>query len=274
MVLVQQRPAEHVVGAASVSVLSSVSGSPRSAVILHAGHDAVYLDLDGACLGVLSSRAVLVPCGVRTQRPRLPALHPGDGATVGGGRIELPGLEVTVTQIVDTAVGVLVTDDIAHGAHLLRQAVGGLLAGALAELPEDPMQRLAVCDPAAVTGLLGFGSGLTPLGDDVLAGWLAAGVATRHPALGALRSRVARSARRRTTTLSATLLECAARGEGVPQFRNLLRAMATGDPARVERAVDDLLDIGDTSGSGLVLGALAAVESLQFLSPPLQGASR
>lgn len=261
-------------GAASVSVLGTVSGPPRSAAVLHAGQDAVYVDLDGACLGVLSSRAVLVPCGVRTQRPRLPALHPGDSATVGGGSIELPGLEVMVTHIVDTTVGVLVGDDLDSGAHLLRHAVGDRLAGALAELPEDPMRRLAACDPAAVTGLMGFGSGLTPLGDDVLAGWLAAGVATRHPALEALRSGVVRSARQRTTTLSATLLECAARGEGVPQFRSLLLAMATGDPARVERAVDDLLDIGDTSGSGLVLGALAAVESLQFLSSPLQGASR
>lgn len=274
MVLAQPYPRQHVAGAASVSVLGTVCGPPRSAAVLHAGQDAVYLDLDGACLAVLSSRAVLVPCGVRTQRPRLPALRPGDGATVGGGSITLPGLEVKVTQIVDTTVGVLVADDIASGAHLLRQAVGDRLAGALAELPEDPMRRLATCDAAAVAGLLGFGSGLTPLGDDVLAGWLAAGVATRHPALPVVRSAVALLARQRTTTLSATLLECAARGEGVPQFRSLLRGMATGDPARVERAVDELLDIGDTSGSGLVLGALAAVESLQILSPSLQGVSR
>jgi len=274
VVHVQPCQRQHVAGAASVSVLGSVSGPPRSVAVLHAGQDAVYLDLDGACLGVLSSRAVLVPCGVRTHRPRLPALHPGDGATVGGGSIELPGLEVTVTQTVDTTVGVLSADDIASGAHLLRRAVGDRLAGALAELPEDPMRRLAACDPAAVAGLLGFGGGLTPLGDDVLAGWLAAGVATRHPALGALRSGVVRSARQRTTTLSATLLECAARGEGVPQFGNLLRAMATGDPAPVERAVDDLLDIGGTSGSGLVLGALVSVESRQRLSPSPQGASR
>jgi hypothetical protein len=50
--------------------------------------------------------------------------------------------------------------------------------------------------------------------------------------------------------------------------------MATGEPALVERSVDDLLDVGDTSGSGLVLGALAALESLDSLSPSLQGASR
>ena len=264
-------------GAASVSVRTSLSGPHRSAAVLHSGPDAVYLDLDGACLGVLSSRAVLVPCGVRTQHPRLPVPHPGDGATVGEGSIRLPGLEVRVTEIVDTTVGVLVAGAIVRGAQLLRLAVGDRLAGALAELPEGPIRQLAACDAAAVPGLLGFGSGLTPLGDDVLAGWLAAGVATRHPALAVVRSGVALLARQRTTALSATLLECAARGEGVPQFRSLLRGMATGEPALVERSVDDLLDIGDTSGSGLVLGALAALESLESpgsLSPSLQGASR
>ncbi len=242
--------------------------------MLHSGQHAVYLDVDGACLAVLSSRAVLVPCGVRTQRPRLPVCHPGDRVTMGDGRVELPGLAVHVTQVVDTAVGVLGPGAVDRGAHLLRPAAGDRLARALTELPAEAMQRLAACDAAAVAGLLGFGGGLTPLGDDVLAGWLATGAATRHPALAAVRSGVTLLARQRTTTLSATLLECAARGEGVPQFRALLRGMATGDPALVRRSVDDLLDVGDTSGSGLVLGALSALESLTSLSPSPQGASR
>jgi hypothetical protein len=260
-----------VVGAASVPVIAIVAGPRRSATVLHAGHDAVYFDLDGACLGVLSSGAVLVPCGVRTRLARLPALRPDDEAVVVDGSIEMPGLEVRVTEIVDTTVGVLCPDAAARGALQLREIVGDRLAGALAELPLEAMQRLAESDAAAVAGLMGFGGGLTPLGDDVLAGWLATGVATRHPALAPFQSAVALAARQRTTTLSATLLACAARGEGVPQFRSLLGGLATADPALVEQSVIDLLDIGDTSGSGLVLGALAA---LQSLSPSLQGATR
>ncbi|GAA4398683.1 hypothetical protein GCM10023168_05020 [Fodinibacter luteus] len=253
-------------GAASASVCSTVSGPSRPATVLHAGHDAVYLDLDGACLGVVSSRGVHVPCGVRTRRPRLPLLRPGDGATVGEGSIRLPGLEVEVTEIVDTTVGVLGPDAVGRAAHLLREAVGDRLAGALAELPEEPMRRLAECDASAVAGLLGFGSGLTPLGDDVLAGWLAVGAATRHPALASIRTAVGLSARQRTTTLSATLLACAARGEGVPQFRRLLEGLAVGDADLVEQSADDVLDIGDTSGSGLVLGALTALDTLDALT--------
>ncbi len=254
-----------------------IAAPRRSVAVLHVGQDAVYLDLEGACLGVLSTRAVLVPCGIRTQLPWLPALHPGERAAVGDGCVEVHGLEVTVTETVDTTVGVLAPDAAARGARLLREAVGDRLDDAVAELPEDPLQRLAASDAEAVAGLMGFGGGLTPLGDDVLAGWLAVGVATRHPALAAVRSAVALFARERTTTLSATLLACAARGEGVPQFRRLLGGLAVGEAAVVERSADDLLDIGGTSGSGLVLGALCALESLaslESLTPPLQGASR
>lgn len=274
MVRVQQRPGEYIDGAASARILGSLSGPTRRAAVLHSGQDAVYLDVDGACLAVLSSRAVLVPCGVRTRRPRLPMWSPGDRVTVGGGGVELTGLTVSVTQVIDTSVGVLLPAAVDRGADLLRLAARDQLARALSELPEGALQRLEACDGGAVTRLLGFGGGLTPLGDDVLAGWLAAAVATRHPALAAVRSGVTLLARRRTTTLSATLLECAALGEGLPQFRALLRGLATGHPGLVERSVGDLLDVGDTSGAGLVLGALTALESLTSLSPSPQGASR
>ena len=256
------------VGAASVVVSGMVAGSRQSATVLHAGRDAVYFELENACLGVLSARAVLVPCGVRTHLHRLPVLHPGDQTVVADGSIVLPGLQVDVAEIIDTTVGVLSPDLGGRGAPQLREVVGDRLTGALAELPEEAMQRLSASDAGAVAGLMGFGGGLTPLGDDVLAGWLATAVATGHPALAPIGSAVAASARVRTTTLSATLLACAARGEGVPQFRSLLGGIATGDPALVAQSVDDLLDVGDTSGSGLVLGALAA---LQSLSPSLQG---
>jgi Protein of unknown function (DUF2877) len=113
--------------------------------------------------------------------------------------------------------------------------------------------------PAAVRALLGLGPGLTPLGDDVLCGWLAAAVARRHPALDDLRSTVLVDAPARTTTLSTTLLGCASRGEGVPELRALLGGLARENPAGVEQSVDLLLRVGDTSGAGLLLGALLAL---------------
>lgn len=258
-------------GAASATVHGSIAGRRRVATVLHSGPDAVYLDLHGSCLGVVSAGAVWVPCGVRTALPRLPALRPGDTAAVGDGSIRLPGLRVRITEVVDATVAMLPGDAACRALPALGDAVGDRLDGALAELPDEPMRRLAESDPAAVLGLLGLGSGLTPLGDDVLAGWVATAVATRHTGLAPIRSAIAISARRRTTTLSATLLTCAARGEAVPQFRGLLRALATGEQARVARSLDEVLRVGDTSGSGLVLGALTALRS-PSLSP--QGATR
>lgn len=269
--LPQRRPQDHVVGAASTTVLGMIAGPRREATVLHAGPEAAYLRLDGTCVGVLAAGAVLVPCGVRTALPRLPALSAGDKAVVQDSSIEVPGLEITVTEIVDTNVPVLAPAAAGRGAHELREAVGDRLAGVLAELPAEPLRQLAASDPAAVAGLMGLGIGLTPLGDDVLAGWLATGVATQHVALGPIRSAVALSAQQRTTTLSATLLAYAARGECVPAFRSLLGGMATGDPGPVEQSLEDVLVIGDTSGLGLVLGALTA---LQSLSPSLEGATR
>jgi len=62
-------------------------------------------------------------------------------------------------------------------------------------------------------------------------------------------------ARERTTTLSATLLRHAGRGETDDASAGLLRALCgQGDPAP---ALDALLALGHTSGTGLATGLLA-----------------
>ena len=101
------------------------------------------------------------------------------------------------------------------------------------------------------------GDGLTPWGDDVLCGWLAA-----HRAAGVPTPAVYDAVRRalpRTTTLSATLLECALAGEAADLALAYLRALGTpGAPA----ARVALLGLGHSSGGGLAHGidlAIAAV---------------
>ena len=250
--------AVHVTGAASIRVLGQVAGPRRVAKVLHAGRDAVYVDLDGSCLAVLADGAVQVPCGVRTSLPALPPVGPDAVAVVVDGSVGLPGCDVTVTRVVDTTVPVLDRAGAAWGArHLERHRAS--LFGTGRSLPTDRLQRLGAGDPEAVVGLLGLGPGLTPLGDDVLCGWLAAAVASRHPALDDLRGVVALQAPRRTTTLSTTLLACAARGEAVPEFLGLLTGIASRDVDAVERRVEAVLRIGDSSGAGMLLGALLAL---------------
>nr|WP_253945199.1 DUF2877 domain-containing protein [Nocardioides sp. zg-DK7169] len=105
--------------------------------------------------------------------------------------------------------------------------------------------------------MVGVGDGLTPYGDDVLCGWLAA-----HRAAGVATPEVddaVRALAHRTTLLSATLLDCAVRGEVLPEFAAWLRALGTpGEPA----AAATLASIGHTSGLGLLRGARRALTAL------------
>lgn len=112
-------------------------------------------------------------------------------------------------------------------------------------------------DPDAVVRLVGRGDGLTPLGDDVLCGWLAT-----HRAAGATTPDVDDAVRRtahRTTLLSATLLDCALYGEVLPEHAAWLRALGTPEePARAA----DLIRVGASSGAGLLAGSRLALAQL------------
>src|SRR3712207_5204010 len=112
-------------GAASIGVLGLVAGPRRVARVLHTGPGAVYLDLEGTCAGVLAAGAVQVPCGIRTPLSSLPAVDTDAEAVVSDGRVTLPGLEVHVTEIVDTTVPVLSPDVAARAAGRLTEPARG-----------------------------------------------------------------------------------------------------------------------------------------------------
>ncbi|CAI9411113.1 DUF2877 domain-containing protein [Nocardioides sp. T2.26MG-1] len=191
--------------------------------VVHRGRDAVYLDLDGWCLGVVGVRATAVPCALRTGADRVPGAAT---AEVRGGVLHLDGTPLEVGRLVDVQV---------------------------------PRVRAAVPTPAAppgdVTAMVGRGDGLTPYDDDVLCGWLAV-----HRAAGVATDDVDAEVRRhlhRTTLLSATLLDCAMQGEVIPEFAAWL--VAPDDPARAAT----LAAVGHTSGRGLLHGARLALDHLE-----------
>jgi len=116
-------------------------------------------------------------------------------------------------------------------------------------------------DPGPACGILGLGPGLTPSGDDVIAGALAA--LALSDALPATADEIIVAAQARTTSLSATLISAAARGQVVPQVAHLLRALAAGKRRTdINTLARRLFDVGATSGHDLALGLSAAFTSL------------
>ncbi len=125
-------------------------------------------------------------------------------------------------------------------------------------------------DPAA---LLGRGEGLTPAGDDVLAGALVAGHATGHPDLPRWRAETARAlATRRTTAVSVGMLHSALDGWAVPELAGAVDALCGPDPAAVDAAVARLLAVGHSSGRHLLDGVLHVL-STHPARQPEQGAA-
>lgn len=128
-------------------------------------------------------------------------------------------------------------------------------------LPASPWQRLetggqqmlqaiqtgdAAAMNQAVTVLAGFGSGMTPAGDDWLMGlfyglWVLGSD-------GVLLHQIAAQAGPRTTTLSAQFLSAAADGEAVQAWHDLVLAITTGEKTAVQQAAQAILAIGDSSG--------------------------
>jgi hypothetical protein len=119
--------------------------------------------------------------------------------------------------------------------------------------PPEAIDALHVGDmSAAVTGLLGRGAGLTPEGDDMLAGALAVRAAAGAPVA------LPPDLRERTTALSATLLELAAVGAAPRPLHALLDLH--NDNWR--GALQELERLGSSSGRAIALGAAAAAAVL------------
>lgn len=207
------------------------------------GRDPSYVDIDGFVVVVVGRGGPLLPNGVvLADRPARGTLSL-EGATVWDPTLRLaPDPERLGTEILQT----------------LNQP---------SERGQTPLVRAVVArDPslAAAAGaeLIGRGPGLTPEGDDVVAG--VAAVVASGPWPAALKEAwidalLGADLRRRTSALSATLLELAAAGMGPEP----LQALVAGRPG----ALDRLLAVGHTSGRAYALGAGVALSGLRVGLP-------
>ncbi len=193
----------------SLAVMALFDGPDRGGIGL--GHG--YIDLGDDVIALTPPSAPRMPNGIETDI----TIARGAQCTIGRGRIALGDVTVLLGPGWDPV----------------------------------PTPRVALLTDAAfvpdVHALAGRGPGLTPAGDDLLAGYFA-GLVLFHGRFGEAGS-LANLAAPLTTSLSATLLRHAARG-ALPEPAHAL--LENGDPA-------PLLHFGHTSGRSLLYGlALAA----------------
>jgi hypothetical protein len=203
---------------------------------------AVYLACPGGLVALVGTGAEPGPLHVHVLA--LPAVRVGDTVEVAPcGTVWRPPpwpppadvpavLAAVLDHVPDLGLGAPGADPAGSLADVLR--VGGL--------------------PAAVDLLAGRGAGLTPAGDDVVAGLLLAARAARGPA--AEPGLVALAGAARTHEISRAFLGWAARGRSVAALHDLAAACAAGDVPRARRARTRLAAVGHTSGLDLAHGLL------------------
>lgn len=190
-----------------------------------------YAEVAGSVLALVAPGAPRMPNGIVCDlRPA-----PGQPVWIGAGRVRAGG------------------DAVGEGPAWEPVPRVRVRLGAQPRLEVDPL------------ALAGRGDGLTPYGDDVLAGYAAGLVLWRGDRDRA--ATIAHAAASRTTLLSATLLRHAARGE-LPEPAHAL--LERGDPAPLWR-------FGHSSGRGIMLGlALACPDPVRagrgVAVPPPAGA--
>jgi hypothetical protein len=112
----------------------------------------------------------------------------------------------------------------------------------------------AVAAAGACIPLLGLGIGLTPSGDDLLVGLLAALHARRAAALPLIAAAVATAAPTRTTSLSAAAVVAAAHGRFPERMHDVLVAIAGNDDDAIRSSIERAMQFGASSGADTLVG--------------------
>lgn len=250
---------------------------PRTGRVLGVFPSAAYLELGGDVVALEASDALGLPCAVTLAvaartRP-FSSVRAGDAVQACHETVQVGPLTLAVVRwwrprrVRAAAPGA--TYDAA------RLALVSDLAPPLPTVLSGPLDRLAAAlltgaDPGGpVHDLLGLGEGLTPAGDDALAGLLVtlASAPGRTGAARGLAAAVLARAPTRTTSLSASLLRHAVAGRGTPALLDVVDGLRRPDPSgdtsatRLVAAVVRLLAVGHTSGTALTHGVLAAARS-------------
>jgi len=108
--------------------------------------------------------------------------------------------------------------------------------------------------------LAGLGVGLTPAGDDFIMGAILA-VWILHPpeVASVLAKEVTNATTALTTSLSAAWLRSAGRGKAGILWHKLFDALISGDEIEIQKTMDNILAVGETSGADAMAGFISTM---------------
>ncbi len=231
--------------------------TPGEGAVAHIVSGGAYLRLNGDRWLFLSNpRAPMGPLSLRFDRP-LPDIRAEDTVTVTSASLHIGRRFIVHRSVPGTDLCTTSTRE----CHVLCPAPAALrtLGAALARLPVAPvdlgggLRALREGDLlGAVVLLAGRGDGLTPAGDDVLAGYAAWAAFTDGPS-----AVLSQTASGRSSPLGLAYLRCAERGEVAEPAERLLMAALTGDVPGAQRAAGALREWGASSGTALAWGMAA-----------------
>jgi hypothetical protein len=257
--------------AADIGLRSLVAGPPRPGSVVAMLTDALHVTVDGKLLVICGPTAVRLPGSVTVAEPLQDVLDLDglDPVVVGTGRVRVGAVTFEIRRwtasphprLRDVAAAARRSKQVAELLPLLPSPVDDRTLAFHAALLTAMHGRGNADLNTAVARLVGLGPGLTPAGDDVLAGALIALHAAENPWHHVLAAAIATD-RLRTTALSAALLDASATGCCIPQVARFVAAL--DGRADVEPALAALLTVGHSSGAALATGiaiALAAVDA-------------
>jgi hypothetical protein len=267
---------------ASLAVRDLLRGIRRHGKVLAALPHAIYLEFadtvpEPRVIAVSPPDAIRLPNAIITGPWDAPPLAGNAECWAGGSRVLACGLDVRIVRWWDPSpvFGPLSRARLDHGSGVLARLYAAAEHASGLAGQDGPGQLAACCASGDLAGaveaaehLVGLGPGLVPSGDSVVSGVLLAlrllggaiSGGTRAVWLANwLSAAVTCDATQRTTTLAASLLHCAAKGQAAAEVSAVLLGMAGQEP--LEPAASRLLTApqGVDLAWGLVAGCRAAL---------------
>ena len=258
-------------GVASTAIHGLLTGMGAEATVLGSSSQAAWLKAGRRVVVVSTGDGARLPNSIRLAAKYgdevLRRIASETRVLVGHGMIMVDGIAVTATRWWDPrpALPTFTSDTLTARLRGLPAGVPGIDTASL-QLALEAGSAGGILHSAR--SILGRGPGLTPEGDDVLAGTLAAtrllgealGRESSVAMIAGVSPPLAELAALRTTAFSAALIEMAMQGQVVESAGVLLRALAgRGDVAAAHLG---LIRLGHTSGPALAAGIVLGARSL------------